>query len=155
MRLTDILSRECIKVPLTAVDKQGAISEMVELIAAAGKVADQQQILKATMERERTRTTGIGNGLAIPHGKCAAVRELVMAIGKTKDPIDFESIDGKPVTIVIFLASPPDKTGPHIQALARISRLMTDQRFRRQLDEAETAQAVYDLFTAAEAEKQD
>ncbi len=151
MRLTDILSLECIKVPLTATDKRGVITEIVDLVHAAGKLTDRQQMLEATLEREATRTTGIGNGLAIPHGKCAAVSELIMAIGKTAEPVDFESIDGKPVTIVIFLASPPDKTGPHIQALARISRLMTDQKFRRALDEAETPEAVLDLFAAYES----
>ena len=150
MRLTDILSPECVKVPLTAVDKQGIIAEIVDLAHAAGKVLDREQMLQATLEREATRTTGIGGGLAIPHGKCSAVKELVMAVGKTQKPVDFESIDGKPVTIVIFLASPPDKTGPHIQALARISRLMTDPKFRQDLDAAQTGEAVYRLFESYE-----
>ena len=151
MRLTEILSLECVKVPLTAADKQGVIAEIVDLVHAAGKLTDRQQMLQATLEREATRTTGIGNGLAIPHGKCAAVKELIMAIGKTERPVDFDSIDGKPVTIVIFLASPPNKTGPHIQALARISRLMTDQKFRQALDRAETPKAVFDLFAEYES----
>lgn len=150
MRLTEILSADCVKVPLTATDKRGIITEMVELVDGAGKLGDREQMLQATLERESTRTTGIGNGLAIPHGKCGAVKELVMAVAKTNEPVDFDSIDGKPVMIVIFLASPPDKTGPHIQALARISRLMTDSKFRQELDAAETAQAVYDLFVAYE-----
>ncbi len=150
MRLTEILSPECIKVPLAATDKQGLITEIVDLVSAAGKVADRQQMLQATLEREATRTTGIGGGLAIPHGKCAAVRELVMAVGKTRQPVEFDSIDGKPVTVVIFLASPPDKTGPHIQALARISRLMTDQKFRQALDKAQSSEEVLELFRAYE-----
>ena len=136
MRLTDILSPDCIKIPMTAADKKAAIAEMVDVVDAAGKLADRDQMLQATLEREGTRTTGIGNGLAIPHGKCAAVDDLVMGIGKPAQPIDFDSIDGRPVTLVIFLASPPDKTGPHIQALARISRLMTDPKFRQSIDQA-------------------
>ncbi len=150
MRLTDILSLACIKTPLDAKDKKAAITELVDLVNAAGKLKDRDLMLQATMEREATRTTGIGNALAIPHGKCAAVTELIMAVGKPAAPLDFESIDGKPVNIVIFLASPPDRTGPHIQALARISRLMTDQRFRHALDAASTAQAVYDVFASFE-----
>jgi fructose-specific phosphotransferase system IIA component len=150
MRLTEILSPECIKTPLQAKDKKAAITELVDLVHAAGKLKDRDLMLQATMDREATRTTGIGNGLAIPHGKCAAVSELVMAIGKPSEPLDFESIDGKPVNIVIFLASPLDKTGPHIQALARISRLMTDQRFRHALDAATTPQAIYDVFASYE-----
>ena len=155
MRLTEILSPECVKVPLTATDKQAAITEMVDLLNDAGKLSDRDLMLQATLEREATRTTGIGNGLAIPHGKCAAVSELVMGIGKPAKPIGFDSIDGKPVTIVVFLASPPDKTGPHIQALARISRLMTDPKFRRELDQAETPEQVYQLFQASEGIQQD
>jgi fructose-specific phosphotransferase system IIA component len=150
MRLTEILSANCVKIPLASSDKRSAIAEMVELVAAAGKLRDRQQMLQATLEREATRTTGIGNGLAIPHGKSAAVSELVMAFGKPARPMDFESIDGKPVSIVIFLASPPDKTGPHIQALARISRLMTDSRFRNALEAASSPQQVLDTFAAAE-----
>jgi fructose-specific phosphotransferase system IIA component len=150
MRLTDILSPDCIKVPLTATDKRGLIEEIVDLVNDAGKLSNRDQMLQATLEREATRTTGIGSGLAIPHGKCAAVKELVMAIGVAHKPVDFESIDGKPVNIVIFLASPPDKTGPHIQALARISRLMTDQKFRQALDKAQSPEEVYKLFDAYE-----
>lgn len=153
MRLTDILSPECVKVPLSATDKKSAIAELVELLATAGKVTDREQMLQAALERETTRTTGIGNGLAIPHGKCAAVRTLVMAVGKPAAPIDFDSIDGKPVNIVILLASPPDKTGPHIQALARVSRLMTEPKVRAALDKAPTAADVFATIAAYEGEK--
>ena len=152
MHLTDILAPECIKVPLNATDKNAAIEEMVDLLDSAGLLTDRDQMLQAAMEREATRTTGIGNGLAIPHGKCGAVKQLSMALGRPADPIDFDSIDGKPVTVVVFLASPPDKTGPHIQALARISRLMTDPKFRDDLDKATTPQQVYDLFVSCETE---
>ena len=154
MRLTDILSPACVKVPLAATEKEGIIAEMVDLVHQAGRCKDPEQMLRATLEREATRTTGIGNGLGIPHGKCPAVDELVMAVGKTAEPVDFASIDGKPVSIVIFLASPPDKTGPHIQALARISRLMTDPKFRHELDQAQTPEQIYQLLQASEGNQQ-
>jgi len=150
MRLTDILSPDCIKVRMAATDKAGVITEMVELLDAAGKLTDTKLMRQAALEREATRTTGIGNGLAIPHGKCAAVEDLVMGVGKPEGPIEFDSIDGKPVTLIIFLASPPDKTGPHIQALARISRLMTDPKFRQGLDKAATPEQIHALFAASE-----
>ena len=146
MRLTEFLSPDCIKVPLSASDKEGVIREMVALLRSAGKLSDHELMLRSALERESTRTTGIGNALAIPHGKCAAVSKLVMAVGKTASPIDFDSVDGKPVSIVIFLASPPDKTGPHIQALARISRLMADPKFRKALDATTKARQIYELF---------
>ncbi len=153
MRLTDFLSPDCIKARLSASDKEGVIKEMVALLQSAGKLSDPELMLRAALGREATRTTGIGNCLAIPHGKCAAVDQLVMAVGKTSSPIDFNSVDGKPVTVVIFLASPPDKTGPHIQALARISRLMTDPKFRKALAAATKPKQIHQLFREFEGEE--
>jgi mannitol/fructose-specific phosphotransferase system IIA component (Ntr-type) len=104
------------------------------------------------LAREQTRSTGIGSGIAIPHGKCKAVEELVMAIGIAGEPIDFESVDGKPVSIIILLVSPSDQTGPHIQALARISRLMIDEQFKERLESASSADEVYELLSNKENE---
>ena len=128
-----------------------AIVEMVDIVQQAGKLTDRDEMLQATLERESTRTTGIGNGMAIPHGKSSAVGELVMAMGIAAEPIDFESVDGKPVGIVIFLASPPDQTGPHIQALARISRAMTNPKLRKALNVAATAEEIYKLVEESDS----
>ena len=151
MRLTDILKPQNIKVPLTSKAKGDAIGELVTLLAANGEVTDAKKILDAVLEREATRTTGIGNGLAIPHGKCTGTDHLVMAIGRPATPIDFQAIDGRPVSLIWLLTSPPDKTGPHIHALARISRLMTIDRFRQALNSAQTAQDVYDIIVKQES----
>jgi mannitol/fructose-specific phosphotransferase system IIA component (Ntr-type) len=121
------------------------------VLAEAKEVKDQQVLLNSVLEREATRTTGIGNGLAIPHGKCNGVDHLVVAIGKPAAPIDFESIDGRPVNLIVLLASPPDQTGPHIQALARISRLMNVDAFRQAMRAATTSQQIYDAVVAQEA----
>lgn len=150
MRLSDILDPSCVKVPLAATSKREAIEELVGVLAGRPEVTDPEAVLKAVLEREATRTTGIGNALAIPHGKCEAVKGLVMALGKPAQPIDFEAIDSKPVNLVVLLASPLDQAGPHIQALARISRLMTLESFRLAVDRAATAQEVYDIITAQE-----
>ena len=150
MRLTDILKPENIKVPLESATKNEAIAELVNLLAKNGDVTDAKKVLDAVLEREATRTTGIGNGLAIPHGKCSGTKDLVMAIGKAGTPIDFQSIDGRPVNLIWLLTSPPDKTGPHIHALARISRLMTIDRFRQALAAAKTAQEIYDAVVQQE-----
>jgi len=150
MRLTEILKPENIKVPLQAKTKTEAIGELVELLAQQKQVADATKVLDAVLEREATRTTGIGNGLAIPHGKCGGIEQLVMAVGKPQTPIDFQAIDGRPVNLIWLLASPPDKTGPHIHALARISRLMTIERFRSAMATATTAQQVYDIIVEQE-----
>jgi fructose-specific phosphotransferase system IIA component len=150
MRLLEILKPENVKVPLEATTKNDAIAELVNLLAKNGSVTDARKVLDAVLERESTRTTGIGNGLAIPHGKCAGTKELVMAIGKAATPIDFQAIDGRPVTLIWLLTSPPDKTGPHIHALARISRLMTIDKFRQNLMAAKTAQEVFDAIVKQE-----
>jgi fructose-specific phosphotransferase system IIA component len=151
MRLTDILKPKNIIVPLKASNKTEAIGELVSLLAANGDIQDAKSVLSAVLERETTRTTGIGNGLAIPHGKCTGTKELVMAIGKLATPIDFQSIDGRPVSIIWLLTSPPDKTGPHIHALARISRLMTIDKFRQALVTAKSPQDVYDAVVQQES----
>ena len=121
MQLTHILQPACVKVPLESRDKNSAISELIEILAAQNLLVDKEAVSEAVFTREQTRSTGIGSGIAIPHGKCHAVKELVMALGIAQDPIDFESVDGHPVTIIILLVSPTDQTGPHIQALAAIS----------------------------------
>src|SRR3982750_4068542 len=150
MRLSELLKPQNIKLGLAARNKSEAISELVNLLAANKEVTDAKKVLDAVMERECTRTTGIGNGLAIPHGKCTGTDHLVMAIGRCETPIDFQSIDGRPVTLIWLLSSPPDKTGPHIHALARISRLMTIDKFRQALAGAKTPQEIFDIIVQQE-----
>jgi fructose-specific phosphotransferase system IIA component len=150
MRLTEILKPQNILVPMVATNKNQAIGELVDLLAKNGEIQDTNAVLNAVLEREATRTTGIGNGLAIPHGKCTGTSELVMAIGKSAAPIDFQAVDGRPVSLIWLLVSPLDKTGPHIHALARISRLMTSDKFRQALAQAKSAQEIYDVIVQQE-----
>jgi fructose-specific phosphotransferase system IIA component len=150
MNLLDILSPECIKSPLESADKKGVIDELVDLLAGAKKVADAGALKEAVWTREQTRTTGIGHGLAIPHGKCSGMSSLAMAIGKPATPMDFQAIDGQPVRLIVLLASPPDRTSDHIQALARISRLMTMDEFRTRIYAARTAADIYELLKGQE-----
>jgi fructose-specific phosphotransferase system IIA component len=152
MTLTKILQLSCVKVPLESKDKKSAITELVDLLDADGLLLDKKTVLEAVLTREQTRSTGIGSRIAIPHGKCNAVKELVMSIGIAEEPIDFESIDGKPVTIIILLVSPSDQTGPHIQALAKISKLMIDEEFKESLEKATSAEQVYELLSNKEKE---
>jgi fructose-specific phosphotransferase system IIA component len=152
MRLTEILKPQNIKVPLQAKSKAEAIGELVKLLADNGELTDPKKVLDSVLERETTRTTGIGNGLAIPHGKCNGTDHLVMAIGRPATPVDFQAIDGRPVNLIWLLSSPPDKTGPHIHALARISRLMTIDKFRHALNEAKTSEEIYDAIVKQESQ---
>ncbi|MHC4323961.1 MAG: PTS sugar transporter subunit IIA [Planctomycetota bacterium] len=150
MILTQILQPDCIKVPVESREKEAVITELVDLLDANGLLLDRDIALEAVLTRERTQSTGTGAAIAIPHGKCSAVKELVMAIGIAHEPIEFNSIDGKPVTILILLVSPADQTGPHIQALATISRLMLNEEFRQQLEKVTSSDEVYELLNNQE-----
>jgi len=151
MKLTDVLRPDCVKVPLAAKDKTQAIVELVDLLDKAGTIRDREAVLQSVLEREARRSTGIGHGLAIPHGKSSACDELVMAIGKPAEPIEFESIDGQPAQIIVLLASPVDQTGPHIQALARISRIMTIESVRSDMYNAESADELFRIIASHES----
>lgn len=150
MNLLDILSPSCIRAPLAATDKRGVIDELVDLLASAGKVSDPSALKQAVWTREQTRTTGIGHGLAIPHGKAPGMSALAMAIGKPASPLDFEAIDGQPVRLIVLLASPPERTSDHIQALARVSRLMTMDDFRQRIYSAPDSASIMELIRAQE-----
>lgn len=151
MRLTEILKPANISLAMEAGTKQEAIGDLVTLLSGNGELLDAGKVLDAVMEREATRTTGIGNGLAIPHGKCTGVNKLVAAMGRVKTPVDFQAIDGRPVSLIWLLASPPDKTGPHISALAQISRLMTNTQLRNAILQATTSDQVFELIQKYEA----
>ncbi len=148
MRLADILTLELVKVPVIATEKKAAITELVDLLFKNGHIKDQELVLTSVLEREATRTTGVGHGLAIPHSKCGGVDRLVMAVGKPAEPIDFQAIDNQPVFVICLLVSPPDQTAAHIQALAKISRLMTNDAFRGKLKEASNAAEVFSAMMA-------
>ena len=150
MNLTQILDPACIKVPVTQKDKTSLIGELVDLLDGSGLLTDKEEVLESVLMREQTRSTGIGSGIAIPHGKCKSVKKLAMAVGISHEGIDFDSIDGKPVTIILLLVSPVDQTGPHIQALAQISRLMLDEEFKQTLQQARDSQEVYELLSKRE-----
>ena len=151
MMLTQILQPTCVKVPLENNEKKAAIIELVDLLNDNHLLLNRDVALQAVLTREQTRSTGIGSGIAIPHGKCTAVKELVMAIGIAGEPIEFDSVDKKPVHIIILLVSPADQTGPHIQALAKISRLMLDADFKEKLEQASSADALYELLSSRES----
>jgi fructose-specific phosphotransferase system IIA component len=152
MLLTQIMKKTSVVVPLQNTDKEDVITELVDTLDSGGILKDRDVVLDSVLMREQTRSTGIGSGIAIPHGKSSGVDELAMAIGIAKSPIEFDSIDNKGVTIVVLLVSPSGQTGPHIQALAKISRLMLDEAFRKQLQDAGNPEELYELIRSKETE---
>jgi len=151
MLLTDILQTDCILVPLVADDKQSAIFQLADLLCDKTNITDAEGLKDAIWKRETVRTTGIGGGVAVPHGKTENVPELRIAIGRTATPLEFGAIDRNPVELIILLASPIDQTGPHIEALSRISRMLIDDDARNKMKLLSTAEEVYAMIQGIEA----
>jgi mannitol/fructose-specific phosphotransferase system IIA component (Ntr-type) len=124
---------------------------MIALVARSDKVLDTDKVRTAIFEREKIMSTGVGNGFAIPHGKTDAVTDIVAAFATTAEPIDYESLDEKPVRLVFLLVGKDNLVGPHIKLLSRISRLMNKEDFRRRLLEAANPEQLIDLFRKEEA----
>lgn len=150
MRLTEVLTEDMIKIPLVAKDKDGILEELVELVASVKPVSDKAGLLKAIKDREKLMSTGVGKGIAIPHGKSNAVKELVVAVGSTPLGIDFGALDGEPVRLFFFLASPLDVFGPHVRALAKISRLLNVDSTREKLLSAKTPKELLNILETEE-----
>jgi nitrogen PTS system EIIA component len=138
MKLVDILSPDSILVELKSQDKKGVLAELCDLLASRGKLPGPQQMVDVLLEREALGSTGIGQGVAIPHGKTSAVKEQVAALGISRRGIDFDALDGESVYIVFLLIAPAEAAGNHLKALAKISRLLKDRFFRQALRDAKS-----------------
>lgn len=148
MKITDFLREKAISVNLEAKNKEGVIREMVRLLVQAGEIkpADEEKIVPVLLAREALGSTGIGQGVGIPHGKSNGVRQLVGAFGVSRRGIDFDSLDGEPAHIFFLLVAPEDSAGPHLKALARISRLLKDRYFRESLKESKDEKQVLKII---------
>ncbi len=147
MNLKKALTPETVWVDLKADTKQGIIEEMIDRLVAAGRISDREAVFNAVMEREAKMSTGMQNGVAIPHGKTDTIKELVPAVGINKHGVDFDSMDGEPSTIFIMTLSPTKRTGPHIQFLAEVSRLISQAAEREKLLAARTHGEIYEILT--------
>jgi mannitol/fructose-specific phosphotransferase system IIA component (Ntr-type) len=148
--LTELLTPERIKIPLAARSKEELLRELVGVIAGSDR-EDHEDVLRAVREREAVLSTGIGHGVAIPHGKSAAVNELRMAAGRVGEPVDFDALDGQPVSLVFLLVGPESAAGPHIKALSRISRIVRRDDVREQLNAAKNPEEFLRALQDAEA----
>jgi PTS system nitrogen regulatory IIA component len=146
MNLKKALSTETITLELTSTSKSEVIEEMVDLLLAAGRIKDRKAALKAIVDREKKMSTGMQNGIAIPHGKSDSVDGLVAALGISKNGIDFESMDQQPARIFIMTLSPVNRTGPHIQFLAEISRLLNSPEAQERVLNATTKEELLEII---------
>lgn len=150
MLLTELLSPDRVLLPLPAGDRQTAIAVLTRRLADLAN-ARYDAVLDAVLERESVQSTGIGFGVAIPHGRCAAVHELSMVAGVSARPVPFDSIDGEPVRLFFLIVGPEASAGLHVKLLSRIARLVRRDSVRQQLVEATTADAFYHVLLDAEA----
>ena len=138
MNIMGFLDDRAVSVDLKSQNKEGVIRELVELLIGSGAIRDKdvQKLVQILLKRESLGSTGIGLGVAIPHGKSDCVVKLVAAFGVSRAGVNFDSLDGEPVHLFFLLVAPEDSAGPHLKALARISRLLKDKHFRDSLKAA-------------------
>ncbi len=138
MKISEMLSGNAINVDLKATDKEGIIEELVDLLVSSGSIkkAQKEEILSKLKEREVLGSTGIGKGVGIPHAKSKSVKKMIAAFGVSKKGVDFKSLDGSPANIFFLLIAPGETPGPHLKALAKISRLLDDKFIRERLRSA-------------------
>ena len=146
MSFIDLITEDVIKVPLQSASKPAVLRELVQILKDAGKIDDFDAALGAIVEREDKQSTGLEKGIAVPHGKTASVKSLVVAIGISKDGMDFNAIDGNPTKLFFLLIAPPDKPGPHVEALAEIAKLSRSPAFCNALVNAKNAKEVVELL---------
>ena len=149
MSITEFLNERAVSCDLQATDKEGAIRELVSLLVRAGSVKDKDvgRLTQILLDREALGSTGIGQGVAIPHGKSNCVSRLVSAFGVSKHGMNFDSLDGEPAQLFFLLVAPEDSAGPHLKALARISRLLKDKHFRDSLRTARDEKTLLKIMT--------
>lgn len=139
MKVLDFLSESCVLTDLKGKTKKEVIDELIEVLAKKKLVKDVGSTVDAIIKRENTGSTGIGQGVAIPHAKSESVSKIVASLGLSKAGVDFDSLDGEPVYIIFLMVAPPESVSEHLQAIAKISRLLKDKFFRQSLRDVQTA----------------
>ncbi len=144
MKIMDFLSDKALTVDLKSVNKTDAIKELVDLLINADEVdrKDKAKVVELLLAREALGSTAIGHNVGIPHAKADCIKKLIGAFGLSRKGVDFDSLDGEPVYIFFLLLAPQDSAGPHLKALARISRLIKDKYFRDTLRQAKDTKDV-------------
>lgn len=155
MKMMDFLSKGAIAAELKSSKKEDVIKELVEALINAGEVEKRyrNKLIDALMVREQLGSTAIGQGVAIPHAKSDCVEKLVAAFGLSSKGVDFDSLDGEPVYILFLLVAPQDSAGPHLKALARISRLLKDKYFRDNLKACKDDKSIIKIISQEDEKK--
>lgn len=152
MCLYELLDKNSIVMSLKSRTKDGVLEEMVDVLDRAGKIRNRDGVLKAIVERERIMTTGIGNGVAVPHCKTPAVDRLIGGLGISREGVDFQAPDNEPARLIFILAAEENNPGPHVRALARLAKLLSNKGVREALLEARTADDLLQVLREKEQE---
>lgn len=150
MLLTELLTADRVRVPLGSRTKNDVLRELVELAASSRDAGAVESMLAAVRDREQVLSTGIGGGVAIPHGKTPRIEQLVLAAGVAPRAIDFDALDGQPVQLFFLLVGPESASGAHVKVLSRISRLLRRDRLRSELIAAQTSEEFLDVIRRSE-----
>jgi mannitol/fructose-specific phosphotransferase system IIA component (Ntr-type) len=146
MTLLDLIRPEIVKAPLLARTKDEAIREMIQILIDAGRISEFDPIYRAIWDREALGSTGLENGIAVPHAKAAEVKDLELSIGISPGGIDFQAMDGRPSQLFFLILAPPGQSGPHIELLSEIARITRSGAFCRSLVNARNSAEVVELF---------
>jgi PTS system nitrogen regulatory IIA component len=152
MKLTDILRKEQVIADLKARSKRSAMEELCQVLGKEHPSLDMKNLMEVLVERERLGSTGIGDGIAIPHGKLPDLDNLMLSFGRSLDGVDFDSLDGKPAHLFFLVVAPENSAGTHLKALARISRLLKSNVVRRELMEAKDTNDIFAIIEAQDEE---
>ena len=150
MKISELLNPQAIVADLKATGKDAALSELTDALLAVAPSLRRDEVLQVLQERERLGSTGIGDGVAIPHGKLKGMPELMLAFGRSSAGVDFESMDGQPAHLFFLLLAPEESVGVHLKALARISKLLKDVEVRQQMLDATSSEQIYQLICERE-----
>jgi fructose-specific phosphotransferase system IIA component len=150
MKVYELLDPKYILTEFKSSKKDDVINELVDLLNEDKRVIDLEEVRKCIFDREKIMSTGVGKGFAIPHGKTNSITDILAAFGRTKNPIDYNSLDGEPVQLVFLLVGKDNLVGKHIKLLSRISRLMNNEEFRKKLVNAESKETILKIFEEEE-----
>ncbi len=150
MKILDVLKKESIISDLKAMDKRGVLEEMVGDVAIKSAGLDKERLLEILLEREKLGSTGIGYGVAIPHGKLKDIDGLVVTFGRSVTGIDYQSLDNKPAHLFFLILAPEDSAAAHLKILARISKLLKDPSFRKKLLSAPSSDEIFHAIAEEE-----
>ncbi len=146
MKLSEILKPQFIIADLRAHDKKGVLEELTQIITEQETSLNKGSLLQVLLERERLGSTGIGDGIALPHGKLKGLNKLLISFGRSTDGLNFDSIDEKPAYLLFLLLAPENSAGMHLKALAKISRMLKDGNFRWRLMSAKSREEIYEII---------